>query len=210
MAISIKDHWGDEGWTSATIRADADILPLTEPALDDLTELAAYVCDAPMSVVSFVATEHQRPSSWYGVEASETSEDLAYCAHTLSAPGALEISDTSLDPRLSDHPMVIGDPHVRFYGGVPLVTGDGHPLGTVSVMDVKPRSLSASQRKHLQIVANQVLEPSGTATPDATLRVGTDARLAADTALREQQRMLDGVLRYTDVLVYAKMSPAVS
>jgi diguanylate cyclase (GGDEF)-like protein/PAS domain S-box-containing protein len=176
-----------------------------EEAFDDLTMLASHICDAPMSVVSFVDADRQWFKSRHGVEPSETSRELSFCAHMLgAAPALLEVPDTYLDPRFSDHPMVVGHPHLRFYAGAPLVTAEGHVLGALCVTDLKPRTLTTLQRKHLQILADQVLSQLELRRRARQSACEVNARLAADAALRDQQRMLDGVLKHTDVLVYAK------
>lgn len=127
-----------------------------EKAFDDLTSLAAHVCGVPMSAVSLVDAERQWFKARHGVDATETSRELSFCAHALQSPELLEIPDTTQDSRFADHPMVIGDPLLRFYAGAPLITADGHALGALCVLDVKPGALTTLQRQHLQILADQV------------------------------------------------------
>ncbi|GJF13845.1 hypothetical protein NGTWS1803_25860 [Mycolicibacterium cyprinidarum] len=175
-----------------------------EDAFDDLTTLAAHVCHTPMSVVSFVDAERQWFKSQHGVDLSETPRQWSFCAPESSTRAVLEVPDTRLEGRFSTHPMVTGHPHVRFYAGAPLVTAEGQAIGTLGVMDVEPRTLSVPQRKHLQVLANQVICQLELRSQARRVAAEVSARLAVDSALRDQQRMLDGVLEHTDVLIYAK------
>ncbi|NVN52809.1 diguanylate cyclase [Mycolicibacterium hippocampi] len=175
-----------------------------EKAFDDLTSLAAHVCGVPMSAVSLVDAERQWFKARHGVDATETSRELSFCAHALQSPELLEIPDTTQDSRFADHPMVIGDPLLRFYAGAPLITADGHALGALCVLDVKPGALTTLQRQHLQILADQVMSNLELRRQARLFAAEVRARLDADSAYRRQQRMLDGVLRHTDVLIYAK------
>lgn len=179
-----------------------DTLP--EGAFDDLTALAAFVCDTPMSVVRFVDGDRQWFKSQHGVDIPESSGEFSFFAPASSTHAVLEVPDTQLDGRFCTHPMVTGEPYVRFYAGAPLVTAEGHVLGTLDVMDVEPRTLSGPQRKHLQVLAKQVTSQLELGSRARQFATEVDARLAVDSALREQQQMLDGVLDHTDVLIYAK------
>lgn len=175
-----------------------------EESFDGLTALAAYVCGAAMSTLSFLDATRQWVKSRHGVDLAEVDRALSLGAHTLAAESLLEVPDTHLDPRFVTHPMVVGDPGVRFYAGVPIVTGDGHALGTLCVMDREPRTLSESQRAHLHTLADQVLALLYLRHRDRQAASEIDRRLAADAALRQQQSMLEAVLEHTDVLIFAK------
>ncbi len=178
-----------------------------EKAFDDLTALAAHVCAAPMSVVSFVDAGRQWFKSQHGFDlagTSETSREFSFSSATFDAEGMLEVPDARLDARFATHPMVSGDPCVRFFAAAPLVTAAGHVLGALCVMDVEPRTLSVLQRKHLQVLANQVLSQLELRNQARQVAAEVNARLAVDAAMRQQQRILDGVLKYTDVLIFAK------
>ncbi|MGB3352287.1 MAG: diguanylate cyclase [Mycobacterium sp.] len=175
-----------------------------EKAFDDLTSLAAHICGVPMSLVSLVDAERQWFKARHGVDSPQTSRELSFCAHALRSPEVLEIQDMTQDLRFADHPMVIGDPRLRFYAGAPLITADGHALGALCVLDVKPGVLTALQRQHLQILADQVMSNLELRRQARLFAVEVSARVDAGAAYRRQQRMLDGVLRHTDVLIYAK------
>ncbi|MCH9640209.1 MAG: diguanylate cyclase [Actinomycetia bacterium] len=175
-----------------------------EEAFDDLTALAAHVCATPMAVVSFIDAGRQWFKSQYGFELSGTSRDSLPYGPEFSADTLLEVPDTRLDARFSSHPMIAGEPRVRFFAAAPLVTAEGHVLGALCVMDVEPRALSDLQRKHLRALANQVLSQLELRNQARRFAAEVKARLAVAAELRKQQRMLDGVLKYTDVLIFAK------
>lgn len=129
-----------------------------EQAFDDLVRLASYVCQTPVATVSFVDRDRQWFKARIGVQASETSRDIAFCAHAILRPQELLIvPDATKDARFSDNPMVTDAPNIRFYAGAPLVTEDGFALGTLCVVDHTPKELSSEQKKALTILRNQVV-----------------------------------------------------
>ncbi len=175
-----------------------------EEAFDDLTALAAHVCSTPMSVLSFVDAGRQWFKSQHGFDLAGTARETSFSTPVFNPHTMLEVRDARSDARFSAHPMVTGEPHVRFFAATPLVTSEGHVLGALCVMDVEPRTLSALQRKHLEVLANQVLSQLELRSQARQVTAEVKARLAVTTALRRQQRMLDGVLKHTDVLIFAK------
>jgi signal transduction histidine kinase len=128
-----------------------------EPAFDDITRLASYICQTPISIVSLVEDTRQWFKSEIGLGIRETPIAQSICAHALLEHSFLEVPDTTLDPRFVNSPLVIGEPHMRFYAGALLRTPDGLPLGTVCVLDSKPRVLTAEQRDMLAALARQVM-----------------------------------------------------
>ena len=125
-----------------------DTLPTRE--LDSLTALAAQLCDAPIALVSLVDDRRQWFLSRFGLEPRETPREHAFCAHAISARDLFEVEDAARDPRFKDNPLVTGEPGIRFYAGMPLINQDGHALGTLCVIDRKPRTLSADERGALR------------------------------------------------------------
>jgi signal transduction histidine kinase len=128
-----------------------------EPSFDDITKIASYVCQTPISIISLVDEDRQWFKSEVGLGIRQTPLEQSICAHALLEHSFLEIEDTTRDPRFDCNPLVTGDPHVRFYAGALLRTPDGLPLGTVCVLDDKPRVLSAEQRDVLAALARQVM-----------------------------------------------------
>jgi signal transduction histidine kinase len=129
----------------------------TEPAFDDITRIASYVCQTPISIISLVEDDRQWFKSEIGLGIRETPIDQSMCAHALLEHSFLEIPDTTLDSRFANNPLVTGRPHIRFYAGALLRTPDGLPLGTICVIDDKPRVLTPEQREVLAALARQVM-----------------------------------------------------
>ncbi len=127
-----------------------------EEFYDRLTRLAAEACQMPIALVSLVDADRQWFKSRVGLDATETSRAVAFCAHAILDSSPLVVADTSRDPRFADNPLVLGAPHVGFYAGVPLVTPENLALGTLCVIDHKPRVLEAWQLTMLQLIAEQV------------------------------------------------------
>lgn len=128
-----------------------------EAAFDDITRIASYVCETPISVVNLVDENRQWFKSEIGLGVRETALDTSICAHAILENQFLEVSDTTKDKRFENNPLVTGAPHLRFYAGALLRTPDGLPLGTVCVLDTKPRKLSGGQREVLAALARQVM-----------------------------------------------------
>ena len=130
----------------------------TEPErrIDDLALLASHVCGTPMALITLVDEHRQWFKSRVGVSAAETSRAVSFCAHAIEQQDLFIISDTLQDERFRENPLVTGDPHIRFYAGAPLVTPDGHALGTLCVIDNRSRTLTADQRAALDALRRQV------------------------------------------------------
>lgn len=128
-----------------------------EEVFDDLTELAARICEAPVALISLIDEDRQWFKSKVGISVSETSRDLSFCAHAIRQEGLFIIPDATLDKRFAKNPLVTSDPKIRFYAGAPLITPDGHALGTLCVIDKVPRELRREQQQALQVLARHVM-----------------------------------------------------
>jgi len=128
-----------------------------EEVFDDMAELAGAICDAPISLISLVDENRQWFKARVGLDATETTRDISFCAHAILQPGLFIVPDATKDERFKDNPLVTGNPQVRFYAGAPLVTPDGHALGTLCVLDKKPRELKPAQLKALRVLAHLVV-----------------------------------------------------
>ncbi len=131
-----------------------DTLP--EKEFDDLTLIASHICGTPIGLVSLVDETRQWFKSKRGLDAPETSRDIAFCAHAILGDDLFIIPDSRIDERFSNNPLVTKDPYVVFYAGAPLISPDGYPIGTLCVIDHKPKTLNESQKACLKALANQV------------------------------------------------------
>ncbi len=127
-----------------------------EKALDDLTAIAAEICDTPIALISIVDEHRVWFKSKFGLQAPEISSEGAFCACALSHKDLLIVSDTTRDVRFCENPLVIGPANFRFYAGAPLISPEGISLGTLCVIDTKPRSLTEAQKRTLRVLAEQV------------------------------------------------------
>ncbi len=131
---------------------------LTESDYDDLTAIAASICGTEISLISFVDNERQWFKSHHGLDVRETPKEDAFCAHAINdQENVFIVPDARIDDRFHDNPLVTGNPHVTFYAGVPLISDNGLPLGTLCVIDSKPKLISQSQIQSLRALGNQVM-----------------------------------------------------
>ena len=128
-----------------------------EQSFDDLTLLASYVCKTPMALISLVDEDRQWFKSRVGIDASETSRDIAFCSTAILQSDVFVVPDALADERFRDNPLVVSDPHIRFYAGAPLINEDGYALGTLCVIDRAPRDLAPDQKEALQALSRLVL-----------------------------------------------------
>lgn len=134
-----------------------DTLP--EQDFEDLTKIASEICQTPISLITFIDSERQWFKSSHGLDATETPRDNGFCALAIATPNEiLTVKDSRDDSRFRDHPLVSGDPHIVFYAGVPLISPEGHPLGTICVIDKKPRELTTGQLDCLRALSHQVVK----------------------------------------------------
>lgn len=124
-----------------------------EAVLDDITDLASFICKVPIAYMAFVDEERQWFKSKKGIAPEETPRGQAFCAYTIMSREIMVVEDACADSRFVDNPMVTGDPHIRFYAGAPLLSPDGHGIGTLCIVDRKPNKLSEDQRGALQSLA---------------------------------------------------------
>lgn len=151
------------------------ISELEETAYDDITRFASEVCHTPIALISLVDKDRQWFKSRVGLQAKQTPREYAFCAHAIKTPDqTFVVHDATADPRFASNPLVTGDPGIRFYAGVPLVTHRGHALGTLCVIDSVPRKLGSVEMEQLQFLARQVvarLEQARQAEPELEPRL---------------------------------------
>jgi diguanylate cyclase (GGDEF)-like protein len=130
-----------------------------ERAYDDIVNLASQICGTPVAYVGFMDADRVWHKARLGLPFEEAARDTSFCSHTILGENPLVVPDLSSDDRFSDFPQVIGEPRIRFYAGAPLVTEDGHAVGTLCALDTKPRGLSDDQRDALAALSRQVMAP---------------------------------------------------
>jgi len=136
-----------------TLRALNILDTLPEERFDRLTRLAKRLFGVPIALVSIVDADRQWFKSCVGLSASETSRDVSFCAHAILGDEILMIPDTLADERFHDNPLVTNNPNIRFYAGCPLTVPNGSKLGTLCLIDVKPRGLDEEERELLRDLA---------------------------------------------------------
>jgi len=128
-----------------------------EQTFDDLTLLASFVCKTPIALISLVDEKRQWFKSRVGIDAAETSRDIAFCSTAIMQSDVFVVSDALKDDRFRNNPLVVSDPNIRFYAGAPLINEDGFALGTLCVVDRTPRELTPDQKEALQALSRLVL-----------------------------------------------------
>ncbi|HSQ11233.1 MAG TPA: GAF domain-containing protein, partial [Burkholderiaceae bacterium] len=127
-----------------------------EERFDRLTRLAAAIFDVPTALVSLVDRDRQWFKSAHGSEARETPREISFCAHAVASKAPMVVPDALADPRFAENPMVKGAPRVRFYAGQPLILPDGNCVGTVCLVDTRPRDLDQRAMGLLRDIAELV------------------------------------------------------
>ncbi len=172
---------------------------------DDLVRLAAHICDVPISAVSLIDADRQWFKSIHGLDAQETPREVAFCAHTILGADLLIVPDAQADPRFADNSLVTGSPHIRFYAGAPLITDDGHALGSLCVIDRVPRQLTPAQLSALRALGRQarVLLEMGRRLAFQERLMTEQERLIAEraAALAESQRLAAIVESSADAII---------
>jgi PAS domain S-box-containing protein len=130
----------------------------TEPesAFDEAVNLAAVICGTPISLITLLDGKRQWFKAKVGLAVSETPQEQAFCAHAIRGRELFVVNDALSDSRFQNNPLVTGDPHIRFYAGMPLQTPEGHALGTLCVIDTVPRELTGQQKTALAMLSRQV------------------------------------------------------
>jgi diguanylate cyclase (GGDEF)-like protein len=140
----------------AALRELAILDTPAEQIYDDVVALAAAICRTPMAIINFVDAGRQWGKALIGLESTEAPREVSFCSRAILDPDDLfVVPDTHADPEWADNPMVTGESDVRFYAGAPIVTSEGHALGTVCVADHVVRDFTAQQRAALRVLARQ-------------------------------------------------------
>jgi two-component sensor histidine kinase len=186
MSVKAELHRAEEFRVGALRRYGILDTP-READFDEVVQVASAVCGTPISVINLIDHDRQWFKAEVGLGVRETPLDSSICAHAILQPGLFIVPDTTLDRRFADNPLVTGDPHLRFYAGALLQTPEGFPLGTVCVLDYKPRELDDTQKAFLRLMANQVMKLLELRRINAAEHVG---RIQAEEAVKEKVTLM--------------------
>jgi signal transduction histidine kinase len=158
-----------------------------EDDFNSITEIASYICNVPIALITLVDKDKQWFKAAKGVgELKETPIDISFCKHTINADsGELQVKDLSVDERFVNNPFVVGAPHVKFYSGISIVTTDGFRLGTVCVFDNKARELNESQINCLRLLADYTIKLIELKNTNSNLKQNKKALIDANDDLKQ-------------------------
>ncbi len=155
-SLALLPQW-DEAARLAALDSYEILDTEREAAFDDIVKLAAQICGVPVSLISLVAGDRQWFKSEIGAGLQETPLDISFCKHAIRQDDLMVVPDATKDARFQNNALVTDNPHIRFYAGATLKTREGLPLGTLCILDQKPRDLSAQEAFTLQALARQVM-----------------------------------------------------
>lgn len=177
-----------------------------EQAFDDLTLLASHICGTPIALISLIDADRQWFKSRVGITIAETSRSVSFCTHAIKQRDLFIVPDARANPAFRSNPFVADENGIRFYAGAPLVTPDGHALGTLCVLDRVPRTLSDEQLEALEALRRQVVAQLELRTKLFELDVALKARDEAEAAqlrlIGELQGSLDNVRHLSALIPY--------
>ena len=173
-----------------------------EEAFDDLARLAAHICGTPIAVVNLVDADRSWSKANLGLLVRSVPREESFCAWAIGGREPFVVTDATADPRFANLPMVVSDPSIRSYAGAPLVTSDGHALGTLAVMDRAPRTFSTAQLAALTALSRQVMTQL-----ELQLALSSAQRTAAEqselsVALREAEERFRSLVETMPAVVY--------
>ena len=192
----------------------------TEPerGFDDLTLLASYICGTPMAAITLIDADRQWFKSRVGVSTTETARAVSFCTHAIQNRDLFIVPDARCDERFRDNPFVTGNPEIRFYAGAPLLTPDGHALGTLCVLDRVARTLSREQLEALGALCRQaegqlelrrnLIELKGTLEERDLAQARQERLIDELRASHADVRRLSGLIPYCSTCQFTMTIPA--
>lgn len=189
--------------TDRLVYAKKCIEMVVDDYINQLTNSAAFICQTPMSLLSIVEHDKQCFKSRKGLDATETARDISFCAHAILQDDIFIIPDAQFDERFFDNPLVTGDPHIRFYAGMPLKLSSGQVIGSLCVLDTTSRTLAPEQILSLKLIAKEIV-----AYFDEALRFSKPQlkQSLIDDLGHELRTPLNGVVGLTDILLETELS----
>jgi len=190
----IDSHSDAEANRLAALEAYQVLGTPPEPAYDELARLAAQICSTPISLVTFVDAHRQWFKARIGLSVDETPRAESICAVAIEQRDLLVVPDASADPRFAQLPLVTGEPHIRFYAGMPLIESAGETLGTLCVIDRVPRRLTDEQELALRALAAQVVSLLALRRTQAEAARSAAQWLESERTLREREQFMTRLL----------------
>lgn len=200
----------------AALRA-YDILDTSEEVVfDDITGLASFICNTPISLISLIDERRQWFKSRVGLDVTETPRDVAFCNHAIEQTGVMVVPDAREDSRFADNPLVTSEPDIRFYAGAPLITPEGSAIGTLCVIDRVPRELSREQLGALQALSRRVISELELRKYVRELKKTIQERERTELALSESSKrsedlvenMVNGLITVDERTMIESVNPA--
>lgn len=176
-----------------------------EERFDRITRLAQRLFDVPIVLVSLVDQCRQWFKSAQGLAARETPRDISFCGHAIHADEVYVVEDTLRDPRFADNPLVTGDPDIRFYAGAPLSTAGGYRIGTLCLIDRRPRSFSAADRHALRDLAVWVEDELGRRNAELHSKISYEQEALLRAIL---STVVDGIITIDERGTVERFNPA--
>jgi diguanylate cyclase (GGDEF)-like protein/PAS domain S-box-containing protein len=175
-----------------------------EQDCEELTRLAAAICGTPLGLVTLLDERQQWFRASETLKLGDTPREVAFCAHAVRQPGLFVVKDALVDARFGSNPLVTADPLIRFFAGTPLVTPDGHVLGTLCVLDMTPRILSTEQMQALEVLARQVSARLELRMQRKALEQALNDKEKATGALRASEELFRAFMNASPFLSYIK------
>jgi signal transduction histidine kinase len=129
-----------------------------EEDFNDIVQLASQICKVPISLITFIDENREWYKAKFGLNHTEGMRNVSFCSHAILNQDFFEIGDAQADKRFNAHPLVVSEPYIRYYGGIPLITSHGYTLGTLCVIDLVPRKISDEDLYALKVLAKQVMK----------------------------------------------------
>jgi PAS domain S-box-containing protein len=184
---------------------DYDILDTPDDShFDQIAQIAAAVFQVPIAVISLVDLDRQWFKAKIGVPISETPRDIAFCHHAIQHDEVMIVDDATKDLRFHQNPMVTSEMGLRFYAGAPLITPNHQRLGTLCVLDQKPRSLTPEQANVLKLLSKQVMDQLELKRTGVSLRQKNQELRVAQEKLKESSEFLKQIVNHLPVGLYCK------
>lgn len=166
----------------------------SEQRFDDLARLASHICGTPVAMITLIDSDRQWVKSSVGFPTVHLPRDVAFCSHTILGDELLIVRDASEDKRFEHHPLVTGATQLRFYAGMPFFSFDGFALGSLCVLDNKPRDLSDEQKETLRALAHQIEDQLELRRHLLNMQSQIDEKTMADEETRRREMYIRKIL----------------